>query len=44
MRLTKDFEEVAFKYSGMVGIEKIAKYLKIPPVQKSNKGENRNEI
>ena len=31
--------EVAFKYSGKVGIEKIAKYLKIAPIQKSNKGQ-----
>ena len=41
MRLTKDFEEVAFKYSGKVGIEKIAKYLKIAPIQKSNNGVNK---
>lgn len=41
MRLTKDFKKVAFKYSGMVGIEKIAKYLKIAPIQKSNNGVNK---
>ena len=41
MRLTKDFEEVAFKYSGKVGIEKIAKYFKIAPIQKSNNGVNK---
>ena len=39
MRLRKDFKKVVFKYSGKVGIEKIAKYLKIAPVQKSNKGQ-----